>query len=115
MKMLTLLSLSGALLLTIAAPVNAHEAGYHEYDQRDRYSYSQKRRAQMPRWLKRQREFRHWYRHSPYKRRRALSWTKVFEIYQWERRYAHRYAERRRHHHDDDRRRSERMLRGSIW
>ena len=115
MKTMTLLFISSALLLTIAAPVNAHEAGHREYDQRDRYSYSNKRRTEMPRWLKRQREFRHWYRQSPYKRRRALSWSRVFEIYQWERRYARRHAERRNYHHDDDRRRSERMLRGSDW
>ena len=115
MKMMTLLFISGALLQTIAAPVNAHESGYHEYDQRDRYSDSNRRRKEMPRWLKRQREFRLWYRHSPYKRRRALSWARVFEIYRWERRYARRYAERRYHHYDDDRRRSERMLRGRDW
>jgi hypothetical protein len=115
MKTMTLLFISGALLLTIAAPVNAQEAGYHEYDQRDRYSYSNKRRTEMPRWLKRQREFRHWYRRSPYKRRRALSWARVFEIYRWERRYARRYAERRYDHRDDDRRRNEWMLRRGDW
>ena len=108
MKMMALLTISGALLLTIAAPVNAHDAGYREYDQRNRYFYSHRRRTEMPRWLKRQKEFRHWYRHSPYKRRRALSWARVFEIYQWERRYARRYVDRRHYDYYEDMRRSDR-------
>ena len=111
MRMMTLLMVSGVLLLTMATPVNAHEVGYHEYDQKDRYFDSNRRRSEMPRWLKRQGEFRHWYRHSPYKRRRALSWARLFDIYQWERRYARRYAERRHHKYYDDKRRSDRTRR----
>ena len=115
MRMITLLIISGGLLLAMAASVNAHEAGHRDYDQRDRYYYSHSRRSEMPRWLKRQSAFRNWYLHSSYKRRRALSWARLFEIYQWQRRYARRYDDRRRYDHYYDRRRKDRTRRNRDW
>ena len=111
MRIMALLSLSSALLLAIAVPVNAHEVGYQEYAQKDRYKHSYRRRSEMPRWLKRQKAFRHWYRHSRYQRRRVLSWARLFEIYEWERRYARRYDDRRHYDHYYDRRRVDRTRR----
>ncbi len=49
--------------------------------------YYETRRHEMPRRLKRNKHFRHWYRHSPLKRYRQISWNQLFEIYRWERRY----------------------------
>lgn len=111
MKMMTLLMISGGLFLTMAAPVKAHEAGYYVHDQNDRYYNTYRRRSEMPRWLKRQKAFRHWYRHSRFQRRRALSWARLFEIYQWERRYTRRYDDRRHYDRHDDRRRDHRSRR----
>ena len=115
MRMMTLLMVSGVLLLTMATPVNAHEAGHHEYVQKDRYQHSNRRRSQMPRWLKRQKDFRYWYRHSRYQRRRAPGWARLFEIYEWERRYARRYDDRRHYDHYYDQRRVDRMRRNRDW
>ena len=95
MKSITLLIASAGLLLTLAAPVNAHEGGYREYDSSARYRHYDssaryrhydERRGKMPRWLKRQTSFRAWYKHSRYKQRRAITWTRLFEIYSWEKR-----------------------------
>ena len=70
-------------------------------------------RHEMPRWLRRNDGFRHWYRHTPLKRYRQISWNQLFEIYRWERRYfggryyinyddRHRWdRQRRRRRHDD--------------
>jgi hypothetical protein len=111
MKSITLLIASAGLLLTLAAPVNAHDGGYREYDsstryrehdssaryrQHDssaRYRHYDERRGKMPRWLKRQTSFRAWYKHSRYKQRRAITWTRLFEIYSWEKRQ-HRHRHR---------------------
>jgi hypothetical protein len=69
MKSITLLIASTGLLLTLAAPVNAHEGGYRkhdsstryrqhdssaryrEHDSSARYRHYDERRGKMPRWL----------------------------------------------------------------
>lgn len=57
--------------------------------------YTKLRRHQtMPRWLKRDKSFRHWYKRSHYRQDRRLSWVALFEIYHWQRksrRYHYRY------------------------
>jgi hypothetical protein len=45
----------------------------------------------MPRWLKHNRAFRHWYRHTPLKRDRRLAWNELFDIYRFERRFGRTY------------------------
>ena len=45
----------------------------------------------MPRWLKRDKGFRHWYRHSPLKRDRRLAWHQLFDIYRFEIRFGRSY------------------------
>ena len=59
-----------------------HDRNYH-----DRYYYEKKRAYRMPRWLKRNRSFRRWYRNSPYNRHHYLRWNELYDIYRWERRY----------------------------
>jgi hypothetical protein len=86
MKTITLLLASAGLLLTMAAPVNAHEVGYREHDSSARYRHYDEQRREMPRWLKRQKSFRAWYGQSRYKHRRAISWARLYEIYSWDRR-----------------------------
>lgn len=54
-----------------------------------RYYKQYRRSSKMPVWLKRNRSFTHWYSRSQVRRDRRLSWTIVFEIYQWQR--SHRY------------------------
>ncbi len=95
MKIITLLIASGGLLLTMAAPASARDAGHYEHDRVDRYSYYTERHVDMPRWLQRKRGFRTWYWDSPYEGRRAMSWERLYDVYRGERRYSRRYAKRR--------------------
>lgn len=110
MKIMASLFLSGGLLLLAASPVNAHPSGHHDYDRGDRYYYAHEVRREMPRWLKRKKAFRQWYRHSPFKYRRAITWARIYEIYRWERRYSRQHYSRHHRGHDvyrdrdDDRR-----------
>lgn len=106
--------LSAALLLATSlffidvTPATAHpgahvdrvaERGYRS----DRgYHGGWVRRHEMPRRLRQNDGFRHWYRRSPLAEYRQISWNQLFQIYRWER----RYFERRFYFaFDDDRRR----------
>ena len=61
------------------------------YDNRRGYYGSHYRRTnEMPRWLKRNKSFRHWMRHSGLRENRRLSWNQLFDIYRWEH-YNYRY------------------------
>ena len=51
---------------------------------RDHYGSRHKRAKEMPRWLKRNKSFRHWIRHSRLRQNRRLSWNELFDIYRWE-------------------------------
>ena len=61
---------------------------------RDHYVSKHMRVKHMPRWLKRDRAFRHWLERSHLRRDRWLSWNQLFEIYRWELSY-----NRHRHRH----------------
>jgi hypothetical protein len=54
---------------------------------RDHFNAKYDRAKKMPRWLKRNRSFRHWYDSTRLKKNRRLSWDRLFDIYYWERRY----------------------------
>ena len=89
----------------VADNVRVHGNGHHaEF----------RRRHDMPRWLRRNRDFRHWYRRSPLSDYRRISWRQLYEIYTWERHYfesryfvdydhhdRRRDRNRRRHRHGD--------------
>jgi hypothetical protein len=63
----------------------------HKYDyRRGHYGSRYKRTNEMPRWLKRNKSFRHWIRHSGLRENRRLSWNQLFDIYRWEH-YNYRY------------------------
>ena len=63
----------------------------HKYDNRRGHNGSRHKRSnKMPRWLKRNKSFRHWIRHSGLRENRRLSWNQLFEIYRWEH-YNYRY------------------------
>ena len=80
------LLLAASLFFIDVTPAAAHQGadrvrGYHHG------YFHEARRHEMPRWLKRNKRFRHWYRHSPLKRYRQIGWNHLFEIYRWELRY----------------------------
>lgn len=108
------LLLAASLFFIDVAPAAAH--ANIDGVRVDSYGYQTKalRRHELPRWLRRNTGFRHWYRRTPLKRYRQIGWHQLFEIYRWERRYfgaryytvqhdgkRHRNVTRRRYHHDD--------------
>ena len=54
---------------------------------RDHFKAKYDRAKRMPRWLKRNMSFRHWYGNTRLRKNRRLSWDQLFDIYYWERRY----------------------------
>jgi hypothetical protein len=59
---------------------------------RDYYGSRHNRGKEMPRWLKRNKSFRHWIKHSRLRKNQRLSWNELFDIYRWEHSY-NRYYE----------------------
>ncbi len=105
-KVLITALLAGGLLLLDAPEAAAHKRGHDQQRYSDRaysrsydrdYYYRGESRYQrshkMPRWLKRDRSFRHWYKHTRLRRDRHISWNRLFDIYRWE----HSYYRYRRH------------------
>ena len=100
-KIITVALVAGGLLLLDTPEAAAHDESRYSYYS-THYQADLHRRQQMPRWLKRDRAFRHWYKHSRLRRHRHLSWHRVFDIYRWETfdRRTHRRADRFARKHD---------------
>jgi len=104
------------LLLLDAPEAAAHEARYEQHRSTPYYSYDRgayrhdgyrkghrrdyrhdyygsryERVHKMPRWLKHDRAFRHWFKHSRLRRNRYVSWNELFDIYRWEYAYSRYY------------------------
>ena len=90
------LLLAASVFLIDTTPALAHDAGYKAQRHTQEYRLEDRRRDHMPRWLKRDRRFREWYRHTPLKRYRFIGWHQLYDIYRWER----SYFVHRRHRHN---------------
>ncbi|MGB5511281.1 MAG: hypothetical protein WBM87_06195 [Woeseiaceae bacterium] len=90
-KMIVTTLLAGALLLLDAPEAAAHKQVRNHAQTWGHYAVEHRRTQQMPRWLKRNKSFRHWYTHSSVRRDRRLGWHQLFDIYRWERSYKRRY------------------------
>ena len=113
-KLMTAAVIAGGLMLLNSPEAAAHKEVRHVY-QAPAYTYIEVRRDRhMPRWLKHDKGFRYWYRHTPLRHDHRIAWGALFEIYSWERSrvrahyrshnhwndyYARRYGER---HYDRD-------------
>lgn len=99
-KIITVAILSSGLLLLDAPEAAAHEE-VRVYYPASHYGGVRHVRH-MPRWLKRDKAFRHWYKHTRLRRHRHLTWHRLFEIYRWEtiERRKHRRADRYYRSHD---------------
>jgi hypothetical protein len=124
-KLMMTAVIAGGLMLMNSPEAAAHQQ-VHNVHKSHTYTRIEVRRADhMPRWLKRDKAFRHWYARTPLRRDRQLAWQQLFEIFRWELRwghtyyrsddywrdyYAHRQGERYfdRDDHRDDRRRGHR-------
>lgn len=111
-KLSVSLLLAASLFLIEVSPAVAH-SGNDGARANDRGHHAQiLRRHDMPRWLRRNDGFRHWYRRSPLSQYRRISWNQLFDIYRFERRYFERRFDRRRHvARNDDWRRDRRRHR----
>ena len=91
------LLLAAGLFFIDVSPAAAHHGGDRVHDRvQDRgyyqepgrgYYHQMLRRHEMPRWLRRNANFRHWYRHSPLRHYRQIGWQELLHIYRAERRY----------------------------
>ncbi len=104
------LLLAAGLFFIDVTPAAAHQVADNVRVHGNGYHAEFRRRQEMPRWLRRNRDFRHWYRRSPLADYRRISWRQLFEIYSWERSYfeSRYYFEHDGHHgrRDRDRRRN---------
>ena len=88
------------LFLVSAVDASAHEIEYRPPIVHDHYGYA--RTMSFPGWLRRNRDFQHWYMRSRYRFMRRMTWNDVYERYRFEQRY--RWNNRRYHtnvYHDD--------------
>lgn len=83
-RMICSLIFGGGLFMLSAADASAHRIEYRPYIAHDYHVYSRTR--SFPGWLRRNREFQHWYRHSHYRLTRHMSWHRLYDVYRFERR-----------------------------
>ena len=107
MKQLTIgLLLAAGLFFVDVTPAEAH-SGVERVRVFDQH-VNVVRHHEMPRGLQRDRQFRHWYRHSPLRHYRQIGWSQLFDVYRWERRY---FGSRYYADHDNDYRRHDKRRR----
>ena len=101
-KLIATSLLATGLLLLDAPEAVAHDEVRNRYLSPAYYQAEHRRSHQMPRWLKRNKSFRHWYSQSRLRWNRRLGWHQLFDIYRWERAYTYRYRvdryDRGKHH-----------------
>jgi len=90
---------AGGLMLLDAPEAAAHKEVRSVHQPSVYYRVEHRRAKHMPYWLKRNKPFVRWYRHSGLKHDRFITWREVFSIYRWERSYSNRYARDRGLHH----------------
>lgn len=106
-KFIPLAIATGSLMLLATTPATAHgdhkdkrwrsddhysrsyDRDYRPYrgERRRHYHAKYKRSKHMPYWLKHDRSFRRWYKHTHFRTDRRISWHRLFDIYLYERRY----------------------------
>ena len=73
------------LLLAMTADAGAHDVEYRPYVVTRHYMHNQP--LTLPRWLRANREFQHWYAGSRYRLRPDLGWQRIYDVYCFEKRY----------------------------
>lgn len=85
------------LALAAAPTASAHDRAYDRDPPRHHHVHVHRDRH-MPRWLREDRGFRHWYRRSALRHDHRLAWWRLYEIYHWERAYRHDHDRHHGHH-----------------
>ena len=87
-KVMTAAIVAGGLMLLNSPEAAAHKDGRHSYQPSPYYHYDYRvdvrRSKHMPRWLKRNDSFQHWYKRTSLRQDRRIAWGELFEIYRWE-------------------------------
>jgi len=86
-KIITVALIAGGLLLLDSPEAAAHKEVRNSYQSSSHFRYDTRRAKHMPRWLKRNKSFRHWYRQTRLRKNKRLAWHRLFDIYRWERAY----------------------------
>lgn len=84
-KIIAVALVAGGLLLLDSPEAAAHKEVRTVHQPSTHYRIETRRAKHMPYWLKRNRSFRHWYKHSRLRANRYLAWHQLFDIYRWER------------------------------
>jgi hypothetical protein len=104
MKTKTALLITMTLAAALAAgTANAHgKHARHSYDRHPRVHYhpAPLRSKHMPRWLRDDRRFRHWYRRSAVRHNPYLPWWKVYRVYERKVLWRQAYRPPRHFRHD---------------
>ena len=90
-KLMTAAVIAGGLMLLNSPEAAAHTEVRNMYQPPAHYSYETRRSNHMPRWLKRDRDFRHWYSRTRLRHDRRLAWFQLYDIFRWERRWGRSY------------------------
>lgn len=121
-KLMTAAVIAGGLMLLNSPEAAAHTEVRNTYQPPAQVYFETRRSNHMPRWLQRDRDFRHWYSRTRLRHDRRLAWFQLYDVFRWERRwgrtyyrsnnywhdyYAYRYG-KPRHDHKYDRRRPHR-------
>lgn len=89
-KILVLAIAAGGLMLLDSPEAAAHKEVRNVHLPSAYYHVEYRRAKHMPKWLKRNKPFVRWYRHSRLKTDRFVTWNQLFRFYNWERSYAYR-------------------------
>lgn len=116
-KLFIITVLAGSLLLLDVPEAAAHNGAHFVSPPPASFRYEAQRTKHMPRWLHRNKSFRHWYTQSRLKHNRYIAWQRLYEVWYWEQVVAkrHRHQHRYDRGHDDhayDRGRQHRDRRG---
>ncbi len=101
-KIIAVAIAAGGLLFLGSPEAAAHTEVRFSYEPSTYYRYDVRRTHAMPRWLRRDKAFRHWYKHTPLRKHKHLTWHRLFSIYRWENveQRGHRRADRLARYYD---------------
>jgi hypothetical protein len=99
-KLITAAVIAGGLMLLNSPEAAAHTEVRNMYQPPARVFYETRRSNHMPSWLKRDRNFRHWYSRTRLRHDRRLAWFQLYDIFRWERRWGRSYYRSDNYWHD---------------
>jgi hypothetical protein len=93
-RLISMIFILGAAVTVLSQTAVAHERSYEHRDSPRQYRIAVHRDHHMPRWLRKKKDFRRWYKRSALRHNHALAWWQLYDIFRWEGRY-HRHNQHR--------------------